>query len=315
MRQLVTRAAMVLVAAAAAVSLAAVPTASAATVLTVQETLGIGAGEMTDLLGGSVCHAPANTCVEVVYPAVVGPDSVPAGVVALDEAIAATPAPMIVMGYSQGAIVAGHWLREHAADPGVPSTEDLSFVLVGNPARAFGGAYVPLGDTTPQTQYTVTDVARQYDLFADFPNKPFSPFFLLALANAVMGIQSVHLDYTQVNPDDPANARWTVDNTTYVLTPTHDLPLLQPLRTLGCDRLADALNTPLKAMVDRAYRRPEPFPGASDIREARAPQRAPRADRAEVRRTARAQRHEAMTARHDARSEHRTARAPQKSGL
>ncbi|RZT18041.1 PE-PPE domain-containing protein [Mycobacterium sp. BK558] len=100
-----------------------------------------------------------------------------------------------------------------------------------------------------------------------------------------------------------------------MLTPTHDLPLLQPLRTLGCDRLANALNAPLKAMVDRAYRRPVPFPGASDVREARAPHQAPRADRAEVRRTARAQRHEAMTARHEARSERRTVRAPRKSDL
>lgn len=284
---------MALSALTAAVSLTVAPSAGAATVLTLEETLGIGTGEMTDLLGGSVCHAPANTCVEVEYPAVVGPDSVPAGVVALDAAIATTPAPVIVMGYSQGAIVAGHWLREHAAEPGVPSPQDLSFVLVGNPARAFGGAYVPLGDTTPQTQYSVTDIARQYDLFADFPNKPFSPFFLLAVANAPMGVKTVHLDYTAVNPDDPANARWTVDNTTYVLAPTHDLPLLQPLHTLGCDRLADALNAPLKAMVDRAYRRPVPLPDAQT-------RKADRADRVEVRRTARAQRHEALTARRDA---------------
>lgn len=303
---------MVLAALVAAVSLAVMPSAGAVTVLTLKETLGLGAGEMTDLLGGSVCHAPANTCVEVVYPAVVGPESVPAGVVALDEAIATTAAPMAVMGYSQGAIVAGHWLREHAADPGVPSPQDLSFVLVGNPARKFGGAYVPLGDTTPQTQYTVTDIARQYDIFADFPNKPFSPFFLLAVLNAAMGVKTVHLDYTAVNPDDPANARWTVDNTTYVLAPTPDLPLLQPLRTLGCDHLADALNTPLKAMVDRAYRRPVPFPSDTTAPDART-STSDRVDRAEARRTARAQRHEAMTARHEARSDHRTARASRKS--
>ncbi|MCV7072194.1 PE-PPE domain-containing protein [Mycobacterium rufum] len=305
MRSPVLRAAMVLTALAAALSLTVAPSAGAATVLTLEETLGIGTGEMTDLLGGAVCHAPANTCVEVEYPAVVGPESVPAGVVALDAAIATTPAPVIVMGYSQEAIVAGHWLREHAAEPGVPTPQDLSFVLVGNPARAFGGAYVPLGDTTPQTQYTVTDIARQYDLFADFPNKPFSPFFLLAVENARWG-QDGAPGLHRGEPRRPGQR--AVDGRQHHVCAGADArpAAAAALRTLGCDRLADALNAPLKAMVDRAYRRPVPFPDAQT-------RKADRADRVEVRRTARAQRHAVATARRDARSDHRTARAARRS--
>jgi hypothetical protein len=38
----------------------------------------------------------------------------------------------------------------------------------------------------PDSQYPVIDVARQYDYSADFPNNP-SPYFLLAVANALAG--------------------------------------------------------------------------------------------------------------------------------
>lgn len=255
-----------LAAIAAAVSVVVVPTAGAATVLTLKETFGIGKGEMEDQLQGSLCPENTNTqqCVEVDYPATIGGNSLPPGVIALNTAIETTPGQIIVFGYSQGAIVAGHWLKEHAADLDAPSSDELSFVLIGNPTRAFGGAYVPLGDVTPQTQYTVTDIAREYDFFADFPNRPASLFYLLAIVNAIVGIPSVHLDYTDVDPADPANAVWTVGNTTYVLVPTDNLPLLDPLRMIGLGWVADVLNAPLKSLVDRAYTRPVPFPETTE---------------------------------------------------
>ncbi|MDZ4268874.1 MAG: PE-PPE domain-containing protein [Mycobacterium sp.] len=249
---------------AAAVSVVVVPTAGAATVLTLKETFGIGKAEMEDQLQGSLCPENTQQCVEVDYPATIGGNSLPPGVIALDTAIDTTSGQIIVLGYSQGAIVAGHWLQEHAADPDAPSTDELSFVLIGNPTRAFGGAYVPLGDVTPQTQYRVTDFAREYDFFADFPNKPTSLFYLLAIANAIVGIPSVHLNYTDVDPADPANAVWTVDNTTYILVPTDNLPLLQPLRMIGLGWVADLLDAPLRSLVDRAYTRPVPFPETTE---------------------------------------------------
>ncbi|HEY9267041.1 MAG TPA: PE-PPE domain-containing protein [Mycobacterium sp.] len=249
---------------AAAVSVVVVPTAGAVTVLTLKETFGIGKGAMEDQLQGSLCPENTQQCVEVGYPAIIGRKSVPSGVIALDTAIDTTSGEIIVLGYSQGAIVAGHWLQEYAADPDAPSTDELSFVLIGNPTRAFGGAYVPLGDVTPQTQYQVTDIAREYDFFADFPNKPASLFYLLAIANSIVGIPSVHLNYTEVDPTDPANAVWTVENTTYILVPTENLPLLQPLRMIGLGWVANLLNAPLKSLVDRAYTRPVPFPETAE---------------------------------------------------
>jgi len=42
---------------------------------------------------------------------------------------------------------------------------------------------------------------------------------------------------------------------TYVFVPTDDLPLLTPLRRLGLNDLADALNDPLKERIEKAYDR------------------------------------------------------------
>ena len=155
-----------------------------------------------------------------------------------------------MFGYSDGAMVAQLWMAEHAGDPAAPSPEQLSFVLIGNPKQPYGG----ISPADPQTQYHVIDIVRQYDPVADFPDHPFN---LLALANVAAGALSpIHLDYTGVILDDPANVVWTVGNTTYVFVPTENLPLLAPLRMLGMNELADALNEPLKEIVERAYDRP-----------------------------------------------------------
>jgi diacyltrehalose acyltransferase len=248
----------------AALPLVAVPTAGAATVPTLPSTatvlvLSPVPGSALDDLQGSLCDddPPNNrTCVPVDYP----PFIAPAGVVALDTAIdtrIGTTPHIIVFGYSNGAIVTAQWLAEHADDPDAPSADQLSFVVIGNSTRAFGGLDARSGLVMPQTQYQVIDVARQYDGAADFPDNPFN---LLALANAIAGFTFIHTDYEGVNIYDPANAVWTVGNTTYVLVPTENLPLLEPLRILGLTALADALNGPLKEIVEQAYNRPVPFP-------------------------------------------------------
>lgn len=236
------------------------PMAGAETVLMLKATWGLGTGELQDQLQGSLCSGNTQ-CVEVDYPASFSPTSKPMGVVALNTAMDATVGPIVVLGYSQGAEVSQDWLAEHAADPDARTPDQLSFVAIGNATRAYGGAYARVfGDVWGPTRYQVTDIARQYDFFADFPNNPASPYYLLALANAIAGIAFVHLDYTNVNPNDPANAVWAVGNTTYVLTPTRNLPLLQPLRMIGLTGLANVLNSPLKALVEQGYNRPVPFP-------------------------------------------------------
>mgnify|MGYP005814997437 CR=1 FL=1 len=241
---------------AALLPLGSAPTAAAAveepapaTVLTVSPLWPVV--PLNGALGGSLCQS--NSCASVPYM----PFFTRGGVKALDNRLAASTAltlsagggATIVVGYSNGALVAERWLAEHADAPGEPPPDELSFVLIGNPRRAYGGSMPAL----PPTDYHVIDIVQQYDPLADFPDRP----NLLALANVAAGIFSpLHLNYYRVKLEDPANTVWTEGNTTYVFVPTENLPLLARLRLMGMNKLADALNEPLKEIVERAYDRP-----------------------------------------------------------
>lgn len=206
---------------------------------------------LRDALQGSLCASGG--CDVMPYL----PFSTTAGVALLMDRLApatqtraVADANTVVFGFSHGAVVAGRWLSHHADDVDAPSADQLSFVLIGNPRHGHGGRLPAM----PQTQYKVIDIVRQYDPMADFPDNPFN---LLALLNIGGGVLSrIHLDYTGVDIDDPANTVWTEGNTTYVFVPTENLPLLAPLRMLGFGWLADALNDPLKEIVEQAYDRP-----------------------------------------------------------
>ena len=242
---------------AAMLPLVAVPVAAAATVQPGPATNTVltlspfsTSTDMTDELQGSMCGTPHN-CVPVNWTPTF---YVPAGATALDAAMAAQPAgPYTVFAYSQGAEVVEQWLKDHADDPDAPNPADVKFVLIGNPTRVYGGTGSLFGEVVPPSQYQVVDIAREYDFAADFPNKPSSPFYLLAIANAGAGLVTVHLNYRDVNVDDPANTEWTAGNTTYILVPTPNLPLLAPLQAMGID--TSALNAVLKPLVDSAYDR------------------------------------------------------------
>jgi hypothetical protein len=231
-----------------AASAAAVAPPSGATVLTVSPLWPVV--PLNGALGGSLCQT--NSCESVRYM----PFFTAGGTNALDRRLSSSATlkstddtPTVVFGFSNGALVAQRWMTEHAGDPKAPSPDELSFVLIGNPRRAYGGSMPAI----PETDYQVVDVVRQYDPLADFPDHP----NLLALANIATGIFSpMHLNYTQVDLDDPNNVVWTEGNTTYVFVPTENLPLLAPLRMLGMTELADQLNAPLKAIVEKAYDRP-----------------------------------------------------------
>ena len=266
-RRQLRQAVLPLAAMAALLPVAAAPTAAAAedpappTVLTVSPLWPVM--PMKWALGGSLCES--DNCDSVPYV----PFWTANGVHALEKRLATIDGgggatidgPTIVFAYSNGALVAERWMAEHTDDPEAPSPDELSFVLIGNPRRAHGGSMPAM----PPSEYQVVDVVRQYDPTADFPDEPFN---LLALANVALGILSpMHLNYTGVDIDDPANIRWTEGNTTYVFVPTENLPMLAPLRLIGMGHLADALNEPLKEIVERAYDRPylptaEPDPEA-----------------------------------------------------
>ena len=78
-----------------------------------------------------------------------------------------------MFGYSAGADIATHWLVQHGNDPSAPSPNDLSFVLIGNSDHPDGGVFPtlfgPASATPTYTKYKVTEIARQYDGWADWP--------------------------------------------------------------------------------------------------------------------------------------------------
>ncbi|VEG55136.1 nicotinate-mononucleotide:5, 6-dimethylbenzimidazole phosphoribosyltransferase CobT [Mycolicibacterium aurum] len=217
-------------------------------------------GDMENIFNGAYCSEQSgNSCSEVRY--LDGAPEVPAeitGLIALQWALATTPPPTTVLGYSQGATIASNWIKQNAGSVFAPSPDNLSFVLAANPQRKYGGIRSDLGiDTpTPDSQYSVVDIAIEYDGAADFPDNPLN---ILAVANALAGFQYVHIfGYADVDLETAEKLTWVDGNTTYVLIRSENIPLLQPLRLLGLTELADSLNAPLKAIIDKAYDRNYP---------------------------------------------------------
>jgi PPE-repeat protein len=212
--------------------------------------------------------------------------SVAQGVTNLNTAIMAQQAAgnhTVVFGVSQSATIATLEMRYLETLPaGVrPGPDQLSFVLTGNPDRPDGGllARLPgfsipgLGITaygaTPTNAYPTIDYAVQYDGAADFPQYPIDIF---ADANAVAGFFFVHPAYNAVTPTqiasgvvEPVSPADT--QTTYVLIPSQNLPLLDPLRAIPLvgNPLADLVQPDLRVLVELGYDRaayqdvPTPF--------------------------------------------------------
>jgi hypothetical protein len=172
----------------------------------------------------------------------------------------------VIIGYSQGAVVASTY---KAADPNT----NITYVLVENPNRPNGGILerfhglrIPILDVsfngaTVDNGATTVDISRQYDGWSDFPTYPLN---LLATANAVAGLALLHGN-TQ-NITDPAvlqdikadgNPMYYQEHgsTTYYLIPTARLPLLMPFSGIVPDPVLDAMDTPLRALVELGYDR------------------------------------------------------------
>ena len=198
-------------------------TALATTVLTLEPLdYNLGGNTLISELRGVPCAG--RTVVKVDYPASLGKDSIDNGVNALDALIHSTPGPKLVFGHSQGAQVASRWLRTHADDPSAPPASELSFLFIGNPLRKYGGYIVGRPEvggeiglpTRNDTRYTVTDIALQYDGWADFPTGPGS----LAELNAFQGKFARHSrGYFTADADDPNRKTYQENTTTYVLLP------------------------------------------------------------------------------------------------
>lgn len=218
---------------------------------------------------------------EQLYP-LTGVNSLPVdisaaeGVAILDGAIRQQIADgntVVVFGYSQSSAVATQEMAQLAASSNPPRSDQLSFVLVGDPSSPNGGInqrlQVPgaplslpsLGTTfnyapTVSNTYPTAVYNQEYDGFADFPEYPIN---LLSDLNAYVGIFTQHFGYVDLTSQQisSAIALPTVGDTTtrYYMIPTANLPLLVPVRLLPLigDPLADLLQPDLKVLVNLGY--------------------------------------------------------------
>ena len=216
--------------------------------------------DIKDALQGRYCGEDSgNTCMDLEYmPVWTSPGQFGLGVEALQAELAAAVASgddVTILGFSEGAVVASQWLEAYLANPEqyeIP--ENLTFVVVGNPSRKYGGSGVPWGQEWPESDFKVIDVMNQYDPTGD---QPANPFNVLAVLNATMGFFTNHLgdSYTNVDLDAEDNVKWTEGNTEYVFVPAKSLPIVEPLRWMGLDKLADDLTGPLQYIIEQGYNR------------------------------------------------------------
>lgn len=267
--------------------IAAAPMSNAATVLTLEGGL-IGMQHILHFtplqLQGDLCKSP-NHCQPVDYFAFPGGAFTDQGAAKVEQAADALPGDeqIVLFGHSQGGQVVYSTLRHYAADPAsAPAPSLLTWVSIGNPENAYGGRRAkPEGAADPwlppDTAYTGTEVIRQYDGWADWPDDTSN---LLAVANAFVGMLFIHPDYRNVDLNDPNNVRFTPDvagqpgNVTYVWVPTKTLPLVA-----WAGPLAPALDKKLRPIIEKAYHRPVDIPDPSASPSAtvqRGPSTAPR---------------------------------------
>jgi hypothetical protein len=198
--------------------------------------------------------------------------SVAAGIQDLNNAIMPQLAlghNVTIWGTSQGATVQTGEIVNLMAS-GSPGTGQLKFILTGNPNNPDGGAferftglYVPgldmlfNGATPPNSPYQTVIYSNQYDLAADFPRYPLN---LVSDANTFMGFLYGQHDYVPWFPDQyvplPTSPGYS-GNTTYYMSLTQNLPLLDPLRVYlpapYGNALADLLQPDVRVIVDMGY--------------------------------------------------------------
>lgn len=251
--------------------IASAPMSNAATVLTLEGGL-VGMQHIWHFtptqLQGNLCTSP-NHCQPVDYFAFPGGAFTDQGAAKVVQAIDALPSDeqIVLFGHSQGGQVVYSDLRRFAADPSsAPDPSRLTWVSIGNPENVYGGRRGKTETSTtpwlpPDTAYTGTEVIRQYDGWADWPDDPRN---LLAVANAVVGMFSIHTNYRQVDLEDPNNVRFTPEvngqpgNVTYAWVPTKTLPL-----AAWAGPLAPALDNALRPIIEKAYHRPVDIPDPS----------------------------------------------------
>jgi PE-PPE domain len=219
--------------------------------------------------------------------------SMPTGLADLQAAMGQQPAdqPYLVEGYSQSAaitVLEKMQLLDSGQHP------DVTFLMLGDLNRPngglderFDGLYAPgagldfNGAEPTDAGIPTIDIANQYDFVADFPQYPING---LADLNAIFGFIYAHAAYGDGPLPEEIPAIWPpseplagpfadeyvlgsteivkqVDgDTTFYFIPTTELPLLDPLRSLGVpESVLNIFQPALQVMVEAGYDRSIPF--------------------------------------------------------
>jgi PE-PPE domain len=196
--------------------------------------------------------------------------SVRGGVTDLEDEMALHPGqPLVIYGYSQGAVVANIEKQKLAEQyPEGTDAPDIDFVLSGDLnlpngglASRFAGLYIPIldvsfnGPAPTDTQFDTVEILQQYDGFSDFPLYPLN---FVSTGNALLGALYVHtydLEPSLADPATPPIYTQTGD-TDYYFFETDDLPLFGPLRQLGVpEPVIDIFEPVTKEIVELGYDR------------------------------------------------------------
>jgi hypothetical protein len=189
--------------------------------------------------------------------------------------------PSVIAALSLGSVAADDAQRVLDADPGRPPADALTFIVAGDPSRVTPlsnaiGSYLPVGFRVPVLGWTVTRtptdsiydtvvLAGEYDLVADFPDRPWN---LLADINGVFGFFYGHGAASLSSPSDvpPQNIAVTTNSkgatTTTYLVPSPVLPMLKPLNGIVPTKVLGAVTKVLKPIVDRGYSRNDAATGS-----------------------------------------------------
>jgi PE-PPE domain len=235
------------------------------------------------------------TPVLVPTPESAASSSIPVGLANLQAAMAGQPAgqPYLIEGYSQSAQIAIDEKLELIGS-GNPSP-DVTFLLLGSGNRPdggflerFTGLVIPgapgfdfNGAEPTDAGITTIDIANQYDGNADFPQYPIN---VVADLNSLLGFVYEHAGYGDGPLPEPIPAIWPpsdplsgpyadeyvlgstetvkqVDgDTTFYFIPTTDVPLLDPLRSLGVpESVLNIFQPALQVIVEAGYDRSIPF--------------------------------------------------------
>jgi hypothetical protein len=190
------------------------------------------------------------------------------GTDSLDAVIKRRNEPLAIVGQSQGTVILDRQRARLENDPQAPAADQLQFVLFNSPTRGLAttlfrpGTRVPIVDVTiappVESRYDTSLVIHEYDIWGDFPDRPWN---LLTLLNAATTAAFVHqLAYdvpSQIAPENittVVNSQGATDTTYFVPAPR--LPLTEVLRLTGLpEKSVDLLDNAIRPVIDAGYSR------------------------------------------------------------